>query len=59
MFLITSIACFILLTLRRIFIGGELGGPPTSKWATASICWFLWIFYTVMSILNAIGAFGE
>jgi len=56
MFLVTSIICFILLTARRVFIGGELGGPTTSKWASAMICWILWLFYIVMSILNAIGA---
>jgi len=44
------------LTARRVFIGGELGGPTTSKWASAMICWILWLFYIVMSILNAIGA---
>lgn len=58
MFLITSIICFIILTVRRIIIGGELGGPSTTKWISAIICFILWIIYIVMSILNAIGALG-
>ena len=30
-FLITSVICFAVLTARRVVIGGELGGPRTSK----------------------------
>ena len=59
MFLITSVVCFILLTARRVTIGGELGGPPTTKYISCFICITLWIIYIVMSILNAIGALGD
>lgn len=52
-FLIVAVLCFILLILRRIFIGGELGGPKTSKYATAIVCFFLWIVYILMSTLQA------
>lgn len=58
MFLITSLFCFAILTIRRIIIGGELGGPKKSRYITAAMCFCLWIFYTVMSILNVVGAFG-
>lgn len=53
MFLITSVICFIILTARRVVIGGELGGPAFSKYLTATMCIVLWIIYVVMSILNA------
>jgi len=55
MFLGTSLACFAILTLRRIIIGGELGGPKASKYTTAAMCVMLWLIYITMSILNASG----
>jgi len=56
MFLITSLICFSILTVRRIVIKGELGGPKVSKYATALMCVSLWFIYVIMSILNVIGA---
>lgn len=56
MFLITSVICFIILTARRVVIGGELGGPTFSKYLTAAMCIVLWLIYVVMSILNATNA---
>jgi hypothetical protein len=56
MFLATSLICFSILTVRRIVIGGELGGPKGSKYTTALMCVILWVFYIVMSIMNVIGA---
>jgi solute carrier family 8 (sodium/calcium exchanger) len=54
MFLGCSLVCFGILTMRRIIIGGELGGPAFSKYLTASMCVSLWVIYIVMSILNAL-----
>jgi solute carrier family 8 (sodium/calcium exchanger) len=54
-FLICSIICFIILTLRRIIVKGELGGPPFSKYLTAAMCVMLWVIYILLSILNASG----
>lgn len=59
MFLGCSVVCFAILTLRRIFIGGELGGPKTSKFLTAGMLFSLWVIYIVMSILNAIKEIGR
>lgn len=59
MFLGTSLICFSILTARRIFVGGELGGPKASKYGTAAMCVSLWFIYITMSILNATGALGE
>jgi solute carrier family 8 (sodium/calcium exchanger) len=53
-FLVCSLICFSILTARRIIIGGELGGPTTSKYITAGMCVSLWVVYIVLSILNAI-----
>ena len=50
-FLICSVLVFALLTLRRVIIGGELGGPMVSKVITASICFLLWVVYITLSIL--------
>merc|ERR1711990_426901 len=50
-FLIVAVLCFIILILRRAIVGGELGGPPLSKYASASVCIFLWFFYIFMSTL--------
>lgn len=53
MFLIVAVVCFIILVARRVFIGGELGGPTVSKYTSAVICCSLWVIYIVMSIINA------
>ena len=53
MFLIVAIVCFIILVARRVFIGGELGGPPVTKWISAVLCCSLWAIYIVMSIIDA------
>jgi hypothetical protein len=45
--------CFIILILRRVVVGGELGGPPMSKNISAFICVFLWFIYIFLSTLQA------
>jgi solute carrier family 8 (sodium/calcium exchanger) len=59
MYLSTSIACFILLIVRRFAIGGELGGPPASKYLSAFILVCLWLIYIIFSSLKAYGKLGE
>lgn len=53
LFLITSVCCFIILIIRRIVVGGELGGPAVSKYLSAVILVSLWLVYIVFSIINA------
>ncbi|XP_076225916.1 sodium/calcium exchanger 3 isoform X2 [Nomia melanderi] len=51
-------ACLVILVLllrRTKSIGGELGGPFVPKIVTSSILFFLWVFYLVMSTLEAYG----
>jgi solute carrier family 8 (sodium/calcium exchanger) len=55
MYLSTSIVCFIILIVRRKVIGGELGGPPASKWLSAALMVSLWFVYIICSSLKAYG----
>jgi len=50
-FLIVAMICFVILILRRILVGGELGGPTTSKWISAILCCGLWVVYIFFSTL--------
>lgn len=52
-FLICAIVCFCILIIRRRIIGGELGGPNFSKYASAVLCISLWVIYILMSCLQA------
>ena len=53
LFLITSISTLAILILRRIFLGGELGGMGAfSKYSTAALWFLLWIVYIVFSCLR-------
>ena len=49
-----SVTCFMILGVRRIFIGGELGGPRASAYASAVILVFLWFLYVILSIIKAL-----
>jgi solute carrier family 8 (sodium/calcium exchanger) len=51
-FLVCSVITFVLLTARRVFVGGELGGPMTSKVISGGTCFLLWIVYITLSILQ-------
>jgi solute carrier family 8 (sodium/calcium exchanger) len=56
-FLIVAILCFIILIIRRVVVGGELGGPTASKYTSAVMCIFLWFLYIFMSTLQAYEVF--
>lgn len=53
-----SVACFIILGVRRCVIGGELGGPRSSAYASAVVLVCLWLLYVVLSIIKAMEAEG-
>lgn len=53
-FLFCSVLAFICLIVRRRVIGGELGGPKSSAYASSAFFIFLWILYVVMSIIKAV-----
>ncbi|XP_046428182.1 sodium/calcium exchanger 1 isoform X2 [Neodiprion fabricii] len=51
-------ACFVIIVLllrRAKNIGGELGGPLVPKYLTSIFLFSLWIFYLVMSTMEAYG----
>ncbi|VDD92462.1 unnamed protein product [Enterobius vermicularis] len=55
-FMTTSILCLGLLMMRRylaVFGKGELGGPISPKVLSAVFLFFLWLFYVVVSALQA------
>ncbi len=52
-FLCCSVTCFVVLFLRRTFIGGELGGPKTTAYASTAFLIGLWLLYVVLSILKS------
>lgn len=58
-FLSCSMGCFLILGLRRACIGGELGGPPTSRYISAGLLVMLWVIYLVLCTLRAYGAFDS
>jgi hypothetical protein len=58
LYLITSICCFIILIARRFIIGGELGGPKASAYASAFMLCTLWFIYVLFSSLKAYGVIG-
>jgi len=46
------------LIARRFIIGGELGGPKTSAYASAALLVSLWFIYVLFSTLKAYGVIG-
>jgi len=53
-FLACSVTCFIILALRRCIIGGELGGPKASAYASMVFLIGLWFIYVILSIIKAV-----
>jgi len=53
-FLACSVTCFIILMLRRVFIGGELGGPKLTAYISAVVLILLWFTYVTLSIIKAV-----
>uniref|UniRef100_A0A7S2H6C6 Calx-beta domain-containing protein n=2 Tax=Octactis speculum TaxID=3111310 RepID=A0A7S2H6C6_9STRA len=49
-FVVTATVCLLTLGLRRFVVGGELGGPATSKYATSVFFVFMWLAYIVVSV---------
>ena len=56
LFCSTAMIALLVMMLRRSkLIGGELGGPRGYKIATSCLFVFLWLFYVLMSSLEAYG----
>ncbi|KAJ4957242.1 hypothetical protein NE237_014025 [Protea cynaroides] len=54
-FFCTSIACIVVLVLRRMTLGAELGGPRLWAWITCIFFMFLWFVFVVLSSLKVSG----
>ena len=53
MFLACSLICFIILALRRVVVGGELGGEGPVRPVSAAILFFLWLIYVLFVSLES------
>jgi len=47
------VVVIVLMLRRNKSIGGELGGPPVAKYVTGTVLIGLWVFYIVISSLEA------
>lgn len=54
-FLSCSMVCFLVLGLRRCFIGGELGGDGLARPISAGILFALWFIYIILVSLESYG----
>ena len=55
LFLLTSLACFVLLGIRRKVLGGELGGMRRTKWLSAGYLVVLWVMFVIVLSLKVYG----
>tara|TARA_B110000503_G_C7132679_1_gene407471 strand:- start:234 stop:653 length:420 start_codon:yes stop_codon:yes gene_type:complete len=55
-FISVAIVALITLVIRRRVIGGELGGPKMSAYATSIFFVAMWFLYIVLSILKSSGS---
>lgn len=58
-FLACSMICFLVFGLRRLIIGGELGGPKVSRVFSAIVMFFLWGAFITLNIMNSYGYLGS
>jgi len=53
-----ALTCFAVLTWRRVYCEGELGGPPKAKKISAGILVSLWFIYVTCASMKAYGMLG-
>ena len=58
-FLICCVVCLAVLLIRRMTVGGELGGQEPARTCTAVLLFLLWVFFIVCCFFEiyAIGGF--
>jgi hypothetical protein len=49
-FVICAVIAIIILMIRRVLVGGELGGTKTGRTISAVALTSLWFLYVIMSI---------
>ena len=52
-FIACSLIAFVILGVRRSVVGGELGGPKSSAYASSAVFILLWVIYVTLSIIKA------
>jgi len=52
-FCTAAVSCLFTLFARRAYLGAELGGPTSWRYATAAFFTLLWFFYIALSAANA------
>jgi len=57
-YLSVSVVAFGILAARRWFVGGELGGPRATAYASSGALVTLWMIYITLSIINASNSKG-
>ena len=55
MFLCCSMVCFLVLGLRRCFVGGELGGEGLARPFSAVVLAALWLIYVIFVSMESYG----
>lgn len=55
LFVMLAVFALLTLVLRRVLVGGELGGNSVVKFLTGSICLMLWATYIIVASLKAYG----
>ncbi|XVE73336.1 hypothetical protein DITRI_Ditri11bG0109500 [Diplodiscus trichospermus] len=54
-FFSTSVGCIVVLVVRRLVLGAELGGPRFWAWVTSAFFMLLWLVFVVLSSLGVSG----
>ncbi|XP_021280525.1 magnesium/proton exchanger isoform X1 [Herrania umbratica] len=54
-FFSTSVGCILVLVIRRLTLGAELGGPRIWAWVTSVFFMLLWFIFVVLSSLRVSG----
>lgn len=57
-FSISAVMCLMLLFVRRMVVGGELGGPRVSKYLSAAFLTLIWVSYIVLSAKRTLDELG-
>jgi solute carrier family 8 (sodium/calcium exchanger) len=52
---VALVAIAVMVMRRHKAVGGELGGPKKYKYLTSGFLFLLWVFYVIMSSLEAYG----
>jgi solute carrier family 8 (sodium/calcium exchanger) len=58
LFLLASVIAILILLLRRVATGGELGGPAFSKYFSAAVLIIMWVIFVSLSSCHAYGKVG-